>query len=154
MIASHPEVSVIPSKTEMKFALILLGSLYFLLYCSHSIAKGWSLGNFILLLYPIGAPWYLYSILHCTVAVYQWDLKVNKLRKLIFDDHHRLLPKSHITISHSQEIQPVILANLIIILECSLFWYGFNYEITSKSKNIIPTPKCYLFLRSNGNGSS
>ena len=42
-----------------------------------------------------------YSILHCTMAVYQWDLKVNKLRKFIFDDHHRLLPKSHITISHS-----------------------------------------------------
>ena len=40
MIASHPEVSVIPWTTEMKFALILPGSLYFLLYRSHGIAKG------------------------------------------------------------------------------------------------------------------
>ena len=57
MIASYPEVSVIPLKTGMKFVFILPGSLHFLLYCSYSIAKGSSLGNFILLLYPIGAPW-------------------------------------------------------------------------------------------------
>ena len=71
---------------------------------------------------------------------------MNKLRKLIFDDHHRLLPKSQITISHSQEIQPVILADLIIILECLLLWYAFNYEITSKSKNITLTLKWVISM--------